>query len=238
MDCRSVDSLIQAAQAGTRHIQLWEPSEVSDHDVMRIAKATHDYSTFTHLGFFRCNLTMRQIEILCKGLSSSVRHLLLQYSHVTDMGMYFIAELLDRSDSCLERLFVCDDVIGDKGIRMLCNVLENNNMLKLLCVTDNMFTNEGLDFLKRMLRRNTTLKTMHFSGHAQVILDRSLVNQVSTMCKYPHVRADWQRILAFCNLKVNRLARNSALKGFPSDLMRSLHEMLCERIVAEETRRE
>jgi len=230
MDCRSVDELIVAAKAGNRHIQLWEPNDVSNEDVERIAKATQDYPTFTHLGFFRCSLTKEQLAILCQGLSSSIKHLLLQYCNVGDNGVFWISRLLRRKDSCLERLFVCDDIIGDKGVDTLADSLENNKALKLLCITDNMFTNDGLHFLMRTLRKNASLKTLHFSGQNNSILDKSLVSQLSTLSKYPETRADWQRIESLCGLTVNRLAKNSPLRGIPVELIRMVKDMLCEKL--------
>ena len=223
--------MIQAAHAGNRHLQLWEPMAITDDDVRRIAKATREISTLTHLGFFRCSFTKDQIALLCYGLGPSLKHLLLQYSNVGDNGLFWISQLLKRKETQLERLFVCDDVIGDKGIAALSDALEKNKTLKLLCVTDNMFTNDGLQYMLNMLRNNMTLKTLHFSGQNNSIMDKSLIQQLSTLSKYPDIRADWKRIEGLCGLTINRLSKHSAFRGIPVELIRLVKDMLCEKVL-------
>jgi hypothetical protein len=230
MDCRSVDDVIEAAKAGHRHLQLWDPPVLTDDDVQRLARATHEIPTLTHLGFFRCGLSHQQLALLCKGLSSNLRHLLLQFCNIGDHGLFWIAQLLQRNDSCLERLFVCDDIVGDKGIGMIAQALEGNTVLKFLCVTDNMFTDDAVRNLLHLMTKNITIKTLHFSGQNNAILDKSLVNQLSTVSKYPEMRADWQRIEAVCGLTMNRLSKRSAFRGIPVELIRMVKDMLCEQV--------
>lgn len=228
MDCNSVNDFLEAVSKGQRHVQLWEVPELTDDEVEAIATATQTHAnTFSQLGFFRCRLTEKQIRMLCEGISNQVDHLLFQYVGVRDTGIQHIVRLLRRKDMHLQRLFVCDDNLGDSSITMLSDAIRQNQHLRLLCVTDNPITMTGVEALHDALKYNTSLRTIHLTVSNIPDLKLERVLELNGICRQTEIRSHWQRIVALCMVAYGKYRKPASSLSLPLDVCRIVKNMLC-----------
>jgi Ran GTPase-activating protein (RanGAP) involved in mRNA processing and transport len=90
-------------------------------------------------------------------VNKQCQRLWLNGNRITAIGASILASALHENNT-LERLYLADNKIADRGIKYLSKVLStNNNTLKILALQQNGITDLGVEFLCQMIQTNKTL---------------------------------------------------------------------------------
>ncbi|CAF1083742.1 unnamed protein product [Adineta steineri] len=148
------------------------------------------------------------IDKQCSALS-------LYENKMRNRGAIVISNILmnQNHNTILERLFLTDSKIGDKGAQALAEALSNdkNLTLKELCLDGNKVTDEGIEHIATMLESNRTLTKLGLALNE--VRDRGLQ-------RLAEVLTNKNKTLQVLSLERNKF-RSSTIPGIVGDMLQN-----------------
>ena len=94
---------------------------------------------------------------------STLRELVIRFSPLPTDCIKYLCELLTDNET-LERFFIANHSISDKGVTSICQVLQNNSTLNMLALHNNpLITSASAPALAHLIRTNSTLSALYLS---------------------------------------------------------------------------
>ena len=98
---------------------------------------------------------------------SQLTSLNLSYNNITDKGVKVLSEVLVNNNK-LHSLDLSGNNITDKGVKILSEVLVDNNKLRSLDLSVNNITDKGVKLLSESLVNNNKLRSLNLSGNTEI----------------------------------------------------------------------
>ncbi|XP_058470030.1 leucine-rich repeat-containing protein 34-like [Solea solea] len=138
--------------------------------------------------------------VQCLQIKQGLTGLDLKFNNITDEGVIYLAELLQKENSslsCLDLMF--NDILTD-GAKILCSSLQGNRTLLSLRLSGNKIGNKGGMHLAKMLQENDTLQELELADCDLGI--QSIIALIISMKSHKALRrVDLSRPLLFSHLE-------------------------------------
>lgn len=141
-------------------------NEITFQSVLILANALHNNTELQELGLSFNRLSDMGLHSLSLAVSNStLKWLGLGESHITNVGVQYLAEML-KINRTLTRLYLSCNKIGDLGAQQLANALAYfNTTLEFLSLDSNpLITTSSVASFVDMLQHNRSLKTFWIFG--------------------------------------------------------------------------
>ncbi|CAF2079055.1 unnamed protein product [Rotaria magnacalcarata] len=162
---RDVGAIIQEAIIKKRCSKLWLPgNKITLFGAANLSIALLHNTTLERLYLYGNRLTDKGVKYLAKALSmnnSALKVLNLQEIGVTDIGVEYLSEMLQKNTK-LTILCLSKNDISDIGLRIFANCLKRyNNTLQCLDLSENKrITDMSLDVIQEMIEHKRSLNEL------------------------------------------------------------------------------
>lgn len=150
--------------------------QITNNDMKLIVKQAINEKQCTELWLNNCQLTCQCALILSNGLfsNSTLQKLYLNDNYISDRGVHSLCRVLAINNRTLKELYLARNGITSKGAEYLAEMLATNRTLSTLCLYGNRIADDGIQYLTHVLTySNTTLEYLYLSGN-NLITDLSI----------------------------------------------------------------